>query len=217
MEQELNRDRIQKIRAAQTEDEKEVARIYNKIEHKYQRADKSEEKKEFDRINQKHSMRNMRQKQSGKEHLLHNLKAKQGMKILKEEGNLKDFAPRSRTNRGTRLDMDLNDWDEFKKQSETHAELLEKKKPDVGCQLNEKWRKIREEKDNQKKKREDAEKKGEFVYNAENDEYFWSGPEADKPDLEFEDTFCYDFCEPLTEEQLFFFSEKRRGRSAVRP
>ena len=79
-----------------TEEEKQEALIKNQAQQAKQRAAMPKEVKQFCQINQKHKIRNLRREQNGKEHLLENQKAKKGMKVLREEGSLKDFTPRSK-------------------------------------------------------------------------------------------------------------------------
>ena len=88
---------------------------------------------------------------------------------------------------------------------------MKEKKPDIVCQLNEKWRKMSEDDENQRKKKEEAEKKQKLHYNPVNDEYFWTGPAEDMPlwllpdQAEFDDAgFCY----TLTEEEQELIDKK---------
>ena len=108
-----------------------------------------------------------------------NLKAKKGMRIFREEGRLRDHAYRGRPNSN-----EINDWKKFRENGEGHAEILNKRKPDIVQVLNERVRdekerlriqKEREEEDEKIRKEKIEEDGGEWVYNSEYAEYYWVG------------------------------------------
>ena len=149
----------------------------------------SDEAREFSRIQQKHYMREKRKLRSGKDHLLDNLKAKRGMQLLKKEGNLRMF---TRRNGGKTLET--RDWELYHRACKNNADYLASRKPDVVEIINEKIRNEKEKERLRKKKVE--EDGGEWLYNGECGEYYWSG-ESEPKDLD--DNFEY---EQLTREEL---------------
>ena len=100
---------------------------------------------------------------------------------------------------------EINDWNSFMKKGKVHAEMITKKKPDIVDIINNNNRDIKEvirkrekkehamEIERLKKVKEDG---GEWVYNAEYDEYSWIGEK--EPVVRFNDD-CYT---PLTKEEL---------------
>ena len=83
------------------------------------------------------------------------------------------------------------------------AEILERKKPDIVSQLNEAWRKKKEEDDEIKKKIEQAQKNSTLDYNPEDDTYFETGTENT---VNYDREFHFD---PATEEEYEKFSKQR--------
>merc|ERR1712105_482463 len=142
--------------------------------------------------------------QSGKSHLISNLKAKKGMKVFREEGSLVEYNRRDSTpiNKQLKLDKELSEWNCYSKKNKMQAEILARKKPDIVSQLNEAWRKKKEEDDEIKKKIEQAQKNSTLDYNPEDDTYFETGTE---------NTVNYDefHFDAATEEEYEKFSKQR--------
>ena len=102
------------------------------------RARKGDAEKEFERIEfvkivKKHEMRRSRKMRDGKEHLQDNLKSKRGMQLMKDKGNLKEFARRN----GGKSD-EMRDWELYYKGCKNNADNLAEKRPDIVQVLNEK-------------------------------------------------------------------------------
>lgn len=176
----LEKDRLrkQKLRAEKLEEEWENDKIKDREAKRSARSRKSCSDMDFARIEMKHYMRKRRQLRDGKQHLLDNLKAKRGMKVLKDEGNLKEF---ERRNGGKR--DEIRDWDMYYRACKSNADKLEANKPDIVQELNEK---IRKEKEKERKREEQVEEDGgEWLYCGESGEWYWSGEGVPKVD-EFE-------------------------------
>ena len=155
------------------------------------RARKGDAKKEleFVKIVKKHEMRRSRKMRDGKEHLQDNLKSKRGMQLMKDKGNLKEFARRN----GGKSD-EMRDWELYYKGCKNNADNLAEKRPDIVQVLNEK---IREEKEKERKRKQQVEEGGgDWLYSGEMVEYDWIG--NGKPQFE-EDGFEY---KTLTKEEL---------------
>ena len=211
-------------RKAMTEEEKDEALNANAAEHRIRRAAQTEEERKFAQIKQKHSMRIMRKEQTGKEHLLKNLEAKRGMKVFNEQGRLKDFAPRSHTNHGDkRWDKDLNDWNVFRKEKKSQAGLLEEKRPDIVCQLNEQSRKIREADRNKREKEEESQEKYEELLDSlENEEQFcYEAPTEEETKLyreqDIEDWKCYFDERKKEEKEEEKMKKEEKKRAQIEP
>ena len=148
--------------------------------------------REFLKINLKHKKRSLRQQRTGKQKLEQNLKAKRGMRLFREEGRLKDYEQRTKSNRN-----EEQDWTSFIRKGKNYSEKLDECKPDVVAKINEEFRKQEDrmrEKEAERKKQID-EDGGEWVYNAEFDDYHWVG-EGDRK-LHHDPVY-----EPLTSEEL---------------
>ena len=177
------------------------------------RSSRTDADQEFDNIVKKHHQRKVRQEQNGKEHLFQNLKAKKGMRFFKEEGELMKFVPRFQTPTNIKLNKNLNDWNWYQKQSEAHSKLLKDKKPDIVCQLNEHWRKTKEDKDGKEEEEKERRRRGEWVYNPVNDDYYWTG--SGEPD--YGDTFCFEAPNLTKEEEEAIKNLKRKiGNATLR-
>ena len=201
------RDRKRKKRAKLSDDQKEIEnekKREKRLENldKERAADRARKRKhienmdeverEFMKINFKHKKRTLRQQRTGKQKLEQNLKAKRGMRLFREEGRLKDYEQRAKRNRNK-----IQDWTSFKRKGKKHSEKLDECKPDIVAKINEEFRKQedwRREKEAERKKQID-EDGGEWVYNAEFDDYHWVG-EGD-PKLHHDPVY-----EPLTSEDL---------------
>ena len=175
--------------------------------------------KEYEKIEKKLKMRLFRKQRSGKDHLLQNLKAKQGMQLLEEECRLRKFPWRS----GGKVE-EIRDWEMYNNKGEKYSEFLKVKKPDVVQVLNEKNRAENEK----KRQREELEKDGEWCYNGESGEYYWSGDgEPDYGDnFEYEAPTAEDLnqsreyeerlCEAFREEKKQILREKRKQKEKER-
>ena len=137
-------------------------------------------------------MRSFRKQRTGKDHLFQNLRSKQGMRLLESEGQLQDFKRRSHRNV-----EEISDWENYMRKGKKYSDVLEVRKPDVVQRINEKKR---AEEEQEREKREKA-KDGEWCYNGEMGEYYWSG--AGEP--EHGDNFE---CEGLSGEELRKFREE---------
>ena len=105
--------------------------------------------------------------QSGKDHLISNQKAKKGMKVFHKEGRLVEFNRRDSTPVNTllKLDKEFSEWNCYSTQNKKQSEILEKNQPDIVSQLNEAWRKKKEDDSDVKKKIEEARKNRWSAYN----------------------------------------------------
>ena len=156
------------------------------------REKQTKELHEYEKISRKHERRTVRKKRTGKEHLQENLKAKKGMQLIYDEGWKREFSIRS----GGKTE-EIRDWELYRGRGRIYSQVLEAKRPDIIQSLNEK---IRGEKEKERKRIE-REKNGEWCYNAESGEYFWSG--TGEP--EYGDTFQF---EAPTPEELKRFREE---------
>ena len=119
------------------------------------------------------------------------------MKLFNEEGRLKDFKRRVGGKRS-----EVQDWKTFMGKGKKHEEKIGTVKPDVVEQINQK---IREYKEKERKRNEER-KNGEWDYNGESGEWYWTG--KNEPVI---DTFCYP--EP-TEEEKKVIEEGRKQEFA---
>ena len=197
--------RMAKYRSTLTEVEKEDEKEKKRDYMASSRAAQAEEEKMYDKIVKRQKMRTVRKMQSGKSHLISNLKAKKGMKVFREEGSLVEFNRRDSTpiNKQLKLDKELSEWNCYSKKNKMQAEILARKKPDIVSQLNEAWRKKKEEDDEIKKKIEQAQKNSTLDYNPEDDTYFETGTENT---VNYDREFHFD---PATEEEYEKFSKQR--------
>ena len=167
---------------------------------KNQKESMGEVEREFAKINCKHQKRKLRSERTGKEKLKQNLKAKKGMRIFHEVGRLIEHKDRIKPN-----SSEVVDWENFQKKSKRHADMLDETKPDIVQKINEKMRDEGERLREQIKKAEEKElvrKKqieedgGEWVNNAEYDDYHWVG-EGEPPEIDKEPEY-----KPLSAKQL---------------
>ena len=133
------RNKMAVFRLKQTEIERDTALAQHRSDMAKNRSKKTTEETDFEKIMTRHKMRKRRDNQSGKDHLVGNLKAKKGMKLAKEAGWLREFAKRYRGGRN-----ESREWELFKKKGPANSNILEKNKPEVAMQLNEKDRMERE-------------------------------------------------------------------------
>ena len=154
--------------------------------------DMDEVEREFRRIDLKHKKRSLRKQRTGKEKLQQNLKAKKGMSLLRDKGRLISYKERVNP-KGNEID----DWISYKKKGKKYLEKLDEMKPDIVAKINEQVRKEDESRKEieAKKKIQIEEDGGEWIYNAEFDDYQWVG-EGD-PQVNNDPVY-----EPLTTEQL---------------
>ena len=190
-EQEQNKERIRKLRADQSEEEKKIERDKLRERMRDLRGQKCTEVRAYDRIVDRQGKRIMRMSLSGKEHLERNLKAKKGMSLLQSEGRLRKFARREPGMKIAKKD-ELFEWKEYMKTSKKHKEILSVNMPDIVSRINENARLEKEKKQQTDKNRD----KGEWEYDGESGEYYWTGniePEYDQ---------VHDFPSPPTKEGL---------------
>ena len=195
----IDKERRREARNNQGEEEKERILNIDKQRRREARNKQNIEMKEYEKILCKHQRRNLRSKRSGKDKLKENLRSKKGMRLLCEEGRLLPFTERIRQNTS-----EVNDWKNYMEKSVSRADIVEKSRPDIVEQLNKEARERREEEKLQEEKDKNEEKirqekiereGGEWVYNPEYAEYYWSG--------EKEPAFIDDGPELLTEQELF--------------
>ena len=101
------------------------------------------------------------------------------MQLIHDEGWSKEFSYCS----GGKIE-EIRDWELYRGNGRIYSQVLEAKRPNIIQILNEKTR-IEKEKE---RKRKEGEKNGEWCYQAESGEYFWSG--TGEP--EYGDTFTYE-------------------------
>jgi hypothetical protein len=106
------------------------------------------------------------------------------MRLLKTFGPLMEFSNRDAVPKVRKGD-DLFEWKKFISKSQRHSVKLKEKQPDIVERINEK---NREEKERDRQKKEDT-KNGEWHYNGEMDEYYWTG--ENEPEY-FDDNFMYE-------------------------
>ena len=102
---------------------------------------------EFEMICKKHKMRETRVKQSGKE-----------------------FQKRS-----THDETELSDFMNFKRRGITYSDFLDKAKPDIVERLNQEIREKKERERKRKVEEKKNEKDGQWNYDGESGEYYWTG------------------------------------------
>ena len=204
----IDKERRREARNNQGEEEKERIRNIDKERRREARNKQDIEMKEYGKVLYKHQRRSLRSKRSGKEKLKENLRSKKGMRLLREEGRLLPYTERIRKNTS-----EVNDWKNYMKKSASRADIVEKSRPDIVEQLNKEARERREVEKLQEEKDKDAEKirkekiereGGEWVYNPEYAEYYWSG--------EKEPEFIDDGPELLTEQDLVDIQRQEEQR-----
>ena len=158
-------------RAEQTTKEKDEEREEANDRKRIIRKMKSKEVLEYERIIQKQRMRKSRENASGKEHLIRNLKAKKGMRLLNSEGSLREFSRRKLGRKDAKGWDELFDWEHYECKSQMHSTNLHQMQPDIVQKLNEKMR-LKKEKERQLKEKR---KNGEWDYNGESGELYWTG------------------------------------------
>ena len=110
------------------------------------------------------------------------------MRLLNSEGPLKDFSRRE-TGHHRKADEEW-EWKRFMSKSQSHAEQLGRKQPDIVARINES---SRIEKENERKQQEKVEA-GIWDWHGESGEWFWTGSDPPK-----DEDSCY--YQPLTEEE----------------
>ena len=206
-ERQKTKARVKEIRGKQSTAQKELAkneakirmRNFRKIHQSEKKVKKElgEEEIEFKKILDKKMKRYSRSQRTKEDIKNENLKSREGMKDFREFGRLKNFEKRSKKNKS-----ELSDWKEYFEKGEKYSSFLQGKKPDLIEILNQE---IREEKEREREKREQERKKkeekdkkrkeGEWEYNGETGEWYWTG--------EKEPVIEEDFCtfKPLSEEE----------------
>ena len=131
---------MKKCRERKTTFDKELRRETEKDRINKTRENNFDEIKEYNKIENKHRMRKYRRNVSTEERVLKKLKANQGMKDLRDKGRLQKYADRGQQNTDK-----LIDWRRYKEKNETNLKTLEKCKPDIVQQINEKVKIEKEE------------------------------------------------------------------------
>ena len=122
---------MQKYRYRKTEEEKEADRE----NMRELLADDLPEVMEYKKIKKKHNMRILRKNMSSIQVKKHKSKAIEGMKEFREDGRLRKYADRGKQN----VD-EFKDWTKYHEKNEMNSNLLDKLKPDIVQQINEKFR-----------------------------------------------------------------------------
>ena len=197
------REGMAKYRSTLTNEAKEEAKAVARERTVNYRLTFTNEENNFERIVARHKMRKMRKYQSGKDHLFGNLRAKKGMRVLREEGRLKDIGWRFRGAKD-----EIREWESFMEKDAASVSVLEMRKPKLVEFLNSKHRKEKEDQEEKERCRAEIVKDngGEWCYNAEYSEWYWSG-EGDRPCMN-------DGCGELTTEELE--EEKRQEEELQR-
>ena len=179
MDNERKKERMKLLRQGKSFEDWEADCELDRQRKETKSGKKNDIEKEFEKISLKHEKRKSRNIRNGKEKLQQNLKAKKGMRIFREEGRLKAHASRTEKNTSER-----DDWKKYITKSKTHVEIVEKQKPDIIQQLNEKVREEKEQLRMQKETETENERLrlqqieedgGEWEYNPEFAEYYWVG------------------------------------------
>ena len=100
------------------------------------------------------------------------------MRLLNSEGRLKHFASREAGMKSAKND-ELFEWKQYMQTSEKHKEILSKNQPHIVSRINEN---VRLEKERERQAEENRDK-GEWHYDGESAEYYWTGetePEYDQ-------------------------------------
>ena len=129
---------------------------------------------------------------------MQNLEAKKGMTLLKEEGRIHEYQ-----RRGEYKQTEKADFKNFIKKGSTCSNLLKATRPDIVERLNQE---VREEKEIERKKKEKEKKNdddGQWNYNGESGEYYWTGPN----EPEYGDNFSHS---PPTEEEKMLIKEAEK-------
>jgi hypothetical protein len=179
------KERMRELRVKKTDEEKDEELEDAGERMRKLRVDEPKEQKDYKLIAQKHRRREARRQMSGKERLTQKLKAKKGMNMLKEEGRIHNFERRGYKNRD-----ELSDWKEYVQKGKSYSEMIQHHNPDIVERLNQK---LREQKENERKGIEKA-SKGEWHYNGESGESFWTG----RKEPDYQENFCYS---PPTKEE----------------
>ena len=131
-----------------------------------------EVEREFRIIDLKHKKSSLRKQRTGKEKLQQNLKAKKEISLLRDKGRLISYKEGVKPKRN-----EIDDWTSYKKKGKKYLEKLDGMKPDIVAKINEQVRKDEESKKEieAKKKIQIKEDGGEWIYNAEFDDYQWAG------------------------------------------
>ena len=193
-----DRERKRKARETMSKDEVVQERIAAKMRMQTLREKKTAEETEYENICNKHKMRKSREIRSGKDHLLQNLRTKKGMRELRKKERILDGQART-----TKNITELEDWKSFKRRGQTYSELLSNEKPDIVARLNNEARERKERERKEKEVEKIREKEGQWNYNGESGEYYWTG----ENEPEYGDTFAH---EPPTEEEKELFREAER-------
>ena len=156
------KERMRKLRANESDDEKELQREEAKERMANLRANKLEDKKDYENLLKRQNQRKLRALYSGKQHLKANLAAKKGMRLFAEEGRLKKFSIRESVGKNIDKEDGLREWKKYMEKSDKHRDTLNEKEPDIVQKINEHLRKKKE------KQREEMEKKRE-----EDIEMYW--------------------------------------------
>ena len=173
-------------------------RIALKLRMQNLRENRTAEEVDYKKICNKHNMRKSRENRSGKDRLIENLKAKKGMRRLSEKGRILDHQIRTSKNI-----TEMEDWNSFKCMGQTYSELLSNEKPDIVERLNNEARDRKEKERKEKEAENITEKEGQWNYDGESGEYYWTG----EKEPEYGDTFAY---EPPTEEEKEMIREAER-------
>ena len=175
----MDRERGRQERANMSLEKWKAEKRIDRGRKKYEKERKSEIDIDFEKLSIKHKKRVLRSVRTGKKKLTENLQAKKGMRIFREEGRLKPYADRVNRNRS-----ETDEWNNFLQRSQSHADMVEKFKPDIIQKINEKARvekerlRLTKEKENynEKLRIEELEQNGgEWVYSPEYAEYYWVG------------------------------------------
>ena len=113
------------------------------------------------------------------------------MRQLKSVGRVGKFVSREAGMKIGKID-ELFEWKQYMKKSKKHKEILSKNQPDIVSRINENVR-LEKERERQTEKNRD---KGQWDYNGESGEYYWTG----NTEPEYDQT--YDSPSPLTKEGL---------------
>ena len=134
-------DRKTEMREKRTEEEIKSDREKAKVGMiKLREREEYEEYKEYEKLKDKHRHRKFRKNMSSEDHQYQREKANQGMKEFRERGRLRKYAERSNQNT-----EEFDDWRKYKRKNEKNSRILERFKPDLVEQINEKNRIDREE------------------------------------------------------------------------
>ena len=106
------------------------------------------------------------------------------MQQFKSNGRVVQFSRRESSRKDCNAKWDEEfDWERYMRKSQRHSEKLLRDQPDIVARINEKAR-VEKEKEKLEKKQYDE---GEWDYNGESGEWFWTG----ETEPEILDTFCH--------------------------